>query len=263
MKLLGELLRAVELHFDLDLPLDSPKARQPRPPLSTAPSKASAIEVDENTQFLVEADSRGKVSVLGLSSAAESKLDFEDTNGLSLALSESRPVATASRWGPKPLPEDRPGHPPAKCLDPKEVRIATSGIPPEMKADVNTFRLKFAIKNMHTSASMTHLVTFGCLDADKKTRYCARTFKVMYSIVNGIPIIDYRWIRECMISGKIVDPEAFRLLRDRVSERGISRSRKEVAWTEQGFKDFFRDMSFSIVRTKKTGAKFKEPEIRS
>lgn len=263
LKQLGDLLRLIEACFDLEQPLDSPKPKKPALLLSTATSKFSAIDIDENTQFIVEGESKAKLSVLGLSSAAESKLNFDDTNGISVALSESRPLTTASRWGPKFAFDHKTGDPPLRFLDPKEVRIATSGIPAELKADVNTFRLKFAIKNMHTSASMTHLVTFGNLDPEKKFRYCSRTFKVVYCIVNSIPIVDYRWIRECMISGKIIDPEAFLLLRDRVSDRGISRSRKEVGNAKQGFKDFFRDMSFSIVRTKKNGVSFKEPEIRS
>jgi hypothetical protein len=126
------------------------------------------------------------------------------------------------------VPGDRSTKDAGHSLDPKDVRLGTSTVPNEMMDDVNTFRLKFAMKNLRTYGAMTHLVVIPDIDKLTKEKYVARTFKVMSAIVHSIPIVEFRWVRESVLSDRILDPTEYLVVRDRVSAKGITRSRGEV-----------------------------------
>lgn len=108
----------------------------------------------------------------------------------------------------------------------KEMRVGASALPPEQKADVDTFRIKFSLKGCRAGAA-THLVTAAGMDPEKG-KYAARTFKVMFAMVNKVPVIEYRWVRESVLAGKVLDPEPYRLRRDRISDGGFIHSETVV-----------------------------------
>lgn len=116
----------------------------------------------------------------------------------------------------------------ANTLDPKEIKLGVSSVPHEMQVDIDTFKLKFSMKNLHNYGHMTHLIVLPEIDKITKQKYANRTFKVMSAIVHSIPIIEFKWVRECVLSDHIVDPEQYRVTRDRVSDRGIALSRSGV-----------------------------------
>lgn len=153
--------------------------------------------------------------------------------------------------------------PPGHSLDPKDIRLGTSTVPHDLQDDINTFKLKFSMKNLRTYGAMTHLVVIPEVDKATKEKYVARTFKVMSAIVHSIPIVEFRWVRESVLSDRILDPTEYMVLRDRVSSKGIARSRGEVQFYHQGFRNFFEGLTFCVVRTLKHGVKFKESEIKS
>lgn len=113
-------------------------------------------------------------------------------------------------------------------LDPKNIRLGVSYVPHEMQVDIDTFKLKFSMKNLHAYGSMTHLITLPEVDRVTKEKFALRTFKVLSAVVNSIPIVEFKWVRECVLSDHIVDVEPYLVLRDRVSGGGIELSRKEV-----------------------------------
>jgi hypothetical protein len=117
-------------------------------------------------------------------------------------------------------------------IDPKEIRLGVSSVPMEMQGDINTFKLKFSMKNLRTYGAMTHLVVLPETDKQTKDKFVGRTFKVMMAIVHGIPIVEYRWVRDSVLSDRILDPSSYLVLRDRVSDKGIARSRGEVPFGE-------------------------------
>lgn len=153
--------------------------------------------------------------------------------------------------------------PQGHSLDPKDIRLGTSTVPNDLQDDINTFKLKFSMKNLRTYGAMTHLIVIPEVDKVTKEKYVARTFKVMSAIVHSIPIVEFRWVRESVLSDRILDPTEFLVLRDRVSGQGIARSRGDVEFDYQGFRKFFEGMTFCVVRTLKHGVKFKEAEIKS
>lgn len=115
-----------------------------------------------------------------------------------------------------------------KTIDPKEIRLGVSSVPHEMQGDIDTFKLKFSMKNLRNYGAMTHLVVLPETDKQTKEKYVVRTFKVMSAIVNSIPIVEFRWVRDSVLSDRILDPTEYLVLRDRVSDGGIKRSRGEV-----------------------------------
>jgi hypothetical protein len=50
----------------------------------------------------------------------------------------------------------------------------------------------------------------------------------MFALVRNIPIIDYRWVRDCMTHGKLYCPEKYRVTRDSVSDKGFKLAMSKV-----------------------------------
>lgn len=111
--------------------------------------------------------------------------------------------------------------------DKPEVRIGTSGVPGELLDDIMAFKLKFSIKNLSgtNSGGMTHMVVQPLSDHNGK--YMPRTYRTLLAVIHGVPIIEYRWVRDCVAAGKLLPPEDYRVLRDRVSGEGMALALKE------------------------------------
>ena len=232
LKMVDDLISKMRKYFDFDQAMSSPKTKKSNFNGSRQFSKASShnlIEIDENTRFMPSLEK----SNMGTSSSRMND-PIHEINIDSNTVTVTDSIMNGSKWGNtfNFTGTNSSSIVNTAALDPKDVRVATSGITHDLKMDVNTFRMKFSIKNIHTSSSMTHLVTLGQYDSEKN-KIAPRTFKVMYCIVNSIPVVDYRWIRECMLSGKIVDPQPYRIMRDKISNKGMIRSVESVGMYDQ------------------------------
>lgn len=111
--------------------------------------------------------------------------------------------------------------------DKPDVRIGTSGVPSELLDDIMAFKLKFSIKHLTgTSAGgMTHMVVQPLTDTQGK--YMPRTYRTLLAVVQGVPVVEYRWVRDCVAAGKLLPAEDYKVLRDRVSGDGIALSLRD------------------------------------
>jgi hypothetical protein len=66
------------------------------------------------------------------------------------------------------------------------------------------------------------------LEDAEKNKVVKRTFKNMFALVKNIPIVEYRWVRDCMTHGKLYCPEKYRVMRDVVSDKGFKLAASKV-----------------------------------
>lgn len=175
------------------------------------PKKQKVVDLCEDTMM---GPPRRTGDTASSSNHKSETLDEVSNSRVELSCSSSRLFDTV--FGAR----SRPGLDKQK-QDSLDIRIGTSGIPSELQDDIAAFKVKFSIKNLTgvSAGAMTHMVVQPLIDQHGK--HMPRTFRTMLAVVQGIPIVEYRWVRDCVAVGKVLPTDIYLIRRDRVSGDGM------------------------------------------
>ena len=112
--------------------------------------------------------------------------------------------------------------------------------------NLESFSKKF--KNIRISkkisSNLTYMITKAKKNSDGQWQ-CVRTYKIIFAMINKIPVVNASWVQNCYTNNKILDIQNYQITCDNISHEGFSNS------SEGTFDNFLKDKFFTFAKMKK------------